>query len=494
MKTFQIGIIPYLLTLFLCTALIAAKEKKSLPVHYKDLHYSEFSYQAPDPKAYRVELHHGAVAYLVSDTALPLIEMKFLFRSNNFPHSKEDVAALQMYSVLLKSGGTRNLSPDQLEDSLEFVAASLSAYLNDHQSVLSLDAIDKDMHSLAPLLGDVALNPRYDAAVFQTQKERLLDEIHHRFDTPNGIMGPLYERVMMGSHPSNWLTTESDLKALSLNHVTSFTGRGFALEKLVIAASGRFDKKKMQNILNGLVDRFARLKEEKEKKALPFRGASTPGVYIVDKDLAQATIKIGLPGVQRPNKDYYPLTVASYIFGGGGFASRLMTKVRSDEGLAYGVNSYVDSDYYRKGTLGVTLQTKTSTAAYAVKLSLEEMKRMAKEGVTDAELESAKDGLIRSLPSLFDGPFSTASIFAQSELWGRNLDHFKKFPEEIAAITKEQVQQIFAKYFITDSVRICVVGPKNIVLAEDKTNSASLQKFGKVSEITLKELETKENP
>jgi zinc protease len=184
--------------------------------------------------------------------------------------------------------------------------------------------------------------------------------------------------------------------------------------------------------------------------------------------------------------------VASYVFGEGGFTSRLMTRIRSDEGLAYGVGSQTESDYRRRGTVLVGLQTKAPTGAYAVKLVLEEMRRMAKEGITDEELAKAKDGLLKSLPSLFDTPANTARIFAQGEVWKRSPDHYLQYQKTLQALTRAEVEEAFRKYFAADSMRIVVVGPKDVLLKKDLAHSVSLSDFGKVQELAPEELDKRE--
>ncbi len=210
----------------------------------------------------------------------------------------------------------------------------------------------------------------------------------------------------------------------------------------------------------------------------------------MDKQVTQATIQLGAPGVKRPDPDYYPLVVASYIFGDGGFTSRLMERVRSNEGLVYGIDSDVGSDYYRRSTVGVSLQTKVQTGAYAVKLVLEEMRKFAKDGVTDEELQRAKDGLIKSLPSLFDTPSATARIFAQSEIWKRSPEHFKEYIDTINKMTKADVEKAFRKYFIADSMRIVVVGPQEPLMKKDE-RGLSLSDFGPVKFLSLEEIEAR---
>jgi zinc protease len=469
----------------------APAAKASLPEHYSKIGFRDFQYRPPKATDFRVSLDRGVTAYLVPDSTLALIQMALYFGHANLPKNPAQTASVNLYSAMLKTGGTVRFTPEQLEDSLEFVAAGLSAGLSDFQSEMGLDALRKDAYALFDLLPEVGLQPRLDAEVFKVQKRIYLEGLRHRYDTPRGVLGPAYERALYGSHPTNWTATEKEVASQTPGKLKPFAGSGFAVKDMVIGVAGQFDRAELIKQLNRLVARFPE-KYRSDDSVPPYRGPEKPGVYLVDKQFTQATLKMGAPGVKRPHPDYYPLVVASYVFGDGGFTSRLMEKVRSNEGLAYGVDSEVGSDYNRMGTVSVSLQTKVETGAYAVKLVLEEMRKMAKEGITDPELQRAKDGLIKSLPSLFDTPAATARIFAQGEIWKRSPDHFNEYVETIRKMSKAQVEQAFRKYFHPDSMRIVVVGPKEPLLKKDEKNGVSLSDFGAVKEMTLQELDKRE--
>jgi zinc protease len=483
----------------------AKKAGPALPAHYKDIVPSADAYEPPYPPDYRVSLKGGAVAYLVPDSTLDLVRFTLYSTGRSQPAKPSDVARLQLYSALLKDGGTRALTPSQLEDSLEFIAAGLSAGLGAWQNSGSFDALSKDADAMMGLLADVVLEPRNDPAIFKLTQRQMQEGIKHRYATPGAVMGALYEYVMQGSHPVNWRATEQEVaKAMpgDLAGVTGGRNGGFSREKLVIGVAGRFDRAEMIRKLNAFVDRFpdssalfyvATHRPAIRREIPPFRGPLAPGVYIVDKPFAQTTLRLALPGVQRPHPDYYRLAVASYILGDGGFTSRLVQKVRSDEGLAYGVGSEVESDYNRRGTVYVSMQTKSATGAYAIRIVREEIRRMARDGVTDTELEKAKDGLLKSLPSLFDTPAATARIFAQSEAWKRSPEHFRDYRKAIEGMTRAEVEDAFRRYFIADSLRIIAVGPKKVLLLPDDLHGdASLSDFGPVREITEAELDKRE--
>jgi zinc protease len=475
------------------TATLAVSAPAPLPAHYNNIVPPVDVYTAPYPPDYRVQLDGGATAFLVPDSTLDLVRFYVFSPGTNLPAKPADVARLQLYSALLKDGGTKRLTPSQLEDSLEFIAAGLSAGLSAWQATASFDALSKDADALMGLLSDAVLEPRNDPAIFTLTQRRMQEGVKHRYATPRAVTSAVYERVMYGSHPINWRATEAEIGGAKPQDLRAFNATGFARDNLVIGVAGKFDRAAMIRKLNAFVARFPRGDSSAGSATPPFKGARAPGVYLVDKPFAQTSLRLAVPGLQRPHPDYYRLAVASYVLGDGGFTSRLTQKVRSDEGLAYGVSSDVGSDYNRPATLNVSLQTKASTGAYAVRIVREEIARMAKDGITDLELEKAKEGLLKSLPSLFDTPASTARIFAQSEAWKRSPEHFRDYQKSIQAMTRAEVEDAFRRYFVVDSLRIIAVGPKNVLLAPDEAHGGiSLKDFGPVTEVTEAELDKRD--
>lgn len=466
-----------------------------IPPHYTDIEVPDVAYEPPHPADHEVDLGGGAVAYLVPDSTLDLVRLYLFATGARMPAQPRDVVRLRLYSALLKDGGTRALTPARLEDSLEFIAAGLAAGRGVWQGEAAFDVLSKDQEPMLALLGDVLLQPRLDAEVFRVVQRGLAEAHKHRFATPGAVLAAAVERVMYGSHPANWGMTAAEIAQATPVSLRPLAGTGFARNRLVIGVAGRFDRDAMIAALKTFVARFpadvSAGNTAGGESVPPFQPPRPPGVYLVDKPFAQASIRLAAPGVQRPHPDYYRLLVASEIFGGGGFTSRLSQRVRSDEGLAYSVSSGVESDYHRRGTVRVGLQTKAETGAYAVRIVRDEMRRMADSGITDIELARAKDALLKSLPSLFESPAATARVFAQSAAWGRSPDHFVNYRTALAGLTRSEVENAFKRYFVADSMRIVVTGPKAALLAPD-AHGTSLADYGPVTEITEQELDRRE--
>lgn len=471
-----------------------------IPPHYSDIPVRETAYQPPHPRDHEVDLGPGATAYLVPDSTLDLVRFYLFATSPYLPAKPEEVVRLSLYSALLKDGGTRTLTPAQLEDSLEFIAAGLAASRGRWQGEAAFDVLSRDSEAALALMAEVLLQPRLDAGVFKVMQRGMAEGHKHRFATPGAVLAAATERVMYGSHPVNWGVTAAEIAQATPASLRPLAGTGFVRsggqagqgvpKGLVIGVAGRFDRDAMVRSLKDFVAKFPGT-DTRAVPVPPFAGPRAPGVYIVDKPFTQASIRLAAPGVQRPHPDYYRLLVASEIFGGGGFTSRLSQRVRSDEGLAYSVSSGVESDYHRRGTVRVGLQTKAETGAFAVGIVRQEMRRMADSGITDLELAHARDALLKSLPSLFESPAATARVFAQSAAWGRSPDHFVNYRTAIEGLTRAEVEDAFRRYFIADSMRIIVTGPKAALLAPD-ARGASLADYGPVIEITEQELDRRE--
>src|ERR1700761_7755480 len=97
-----------------------------------------------------------------------------------------------------------------------------------------------------------------------------------------------------------------------------------------------------------------------------------------------------LPGIMRDNPDYFSVVVMNDILGGGGFTSRIMNRVRTEEGLAYDAHTTFPGGVYYPLTFTVGFQSKSRTVAYAASLSEEEIKKVKASPVSDLELRTSK--------------------------------------------------------------------------------------------------------
>ncbi len=442
-------------------------DASTVPASYKDIQFPEYKYVAPYPKDFRVEIAPGISGYIVSDRSLPLVNFTVFFEQPRAPMALKDEAASSMVGSMLRRGGGGGISAKALDDSLEFISAGLSSSVSTYTSMFDIDCLSKDFADMLKLSKQVLTAPAFDKEQFEILRANFLTAYDRRYDTPAKVLSALKAKVNYAPNPRLWDANAADYKKVTVADLKRLAQGVYANGRIVFALSGDVDKDSAVTVLKeffaGWNESIAKNDKKNSKPAVqeptPLSFVRKPGIYVVDKDISQANISINQPFVRRPHVDYYPAAVANFILGGGSFTSRLMNRVRSDEGLAYSVYSSVGNDYRDTAMVTIALQTKVESVEFALKLIREVVNEFAEQGPTEEELSQAKKALIESLPSLFDSPEATAVIFAKGELVGKTYDHYLDYVKEINAVTADQVKAMVKKYFDMDKMTTSIVAP-----------------------------------
>ena len=181
--------------------------------------------------------------------------------------------------------------------------------------------------------------PRFQDDKIALRKQQMLQAMKERNDESAAIEDREREFLAFGDNFwANHYSTAASVDSLTRADLEKFHRQWFHPANFVVAVSGDFDRDQMVQKLEALFANW------------PFKGEAPPpiptnttfaatGVYLVDKDVNQGRVAMMLPGIMRDNPDYFAVVVMNDILGGGGFTSRIMSRVRSDEGLAYDAHS-----------------------------------------------------------------------------------------------------------------------------------------------------------
>jgi zinc protease len=430
------------------------------------LTFSSIKFDTPRAKDYKAKLKNGIPAYVAPNgrEGTPLVRVTVSWRGGSYmdPKGKEGLAAL--CGAQLAQGGTAKLEASQLEDRLEALAATLTSACTDTSCNVSLTVLDKDLNDGLDLMMQVLTQPAFSQDRLDLAKRQGRQRIGRRNDDVTSIVGYQARHLLFGDdHFASADDTLASLEAITRDDLVAFHKRLLHPSNLFVAASGQFDRKAMIESLDRTVGSIKAGPDAKVSPAVPApEFQRVPGLYFVDKDGPQAAVRWAFPGIRRNDPDWYAAYVTNQILGGRGFTSRLMKRIRSDEGLTYGVYSNLEPGTYWRGDVIGTMQNKNRSVAYALRLALEEIKKLKEQPVSDDEMRVNKDGIIEAFPSQWGTKQAIATRFADEAREGWTEDWWATYREKIQAVTSADVQRMAKKLLDVDKMVIVVVGASEV--------------------------------
>lgn len=479
-----------------------------IPKHPSLLQFPPLDFEPPNAAMHRRELNHGAVAFMVEDHELPLVNVALTVRTGKFVLSKEQVGLAGMTGSQMRSGGTANMNPRDFDEEAAFLATELGTSIGATSGGASVDCITQQLTKSLALFFDMLKNPAFDQSRLDLAKTQRLQSMERRNDELNGIEGREWGRLMQGdAHFSSWHTTKDTLEAVTREAMIDFHGKYFHPSRFLFAVSGDFNSDDMVKRLNEALDDGwpGTLAEVGAVPAPMF--TPKPGVYAVNKipdggdapgrgprggdqaDINQSRVRMGHLGIERSNPDHLAVGIMNSILGGGGFTSRIMSRVRSDEGLAYGANTSFRPGLYYRGTFTAATASKNATCAQAAEIMLEEIRKIREEKVTSEELEIAKNYQIEIFPRFFATAGAVAGTFVADEYTDREEGYWEKYRDRIRAVTADDVLNVAQKYLKPEALVYLITGNVDDVLKgnpdKPEYQFTKFAKDGKITRIPL---------
>jgi zinc protease len=397
----------------------------------------------------------------MEDHSLPLVTVYARFRGGYALLPRESYASAFALPALLRTGGTTHLTPDSVDFLLDFYALSTTFGGGGESTFSSVNMLSKHLGPAIELWGEILKNPRFDTDELEIWRSRQLESIRRRGDSPGLLAVSEFNQIMFGDHPIGWQMEESDLTPDRLNPDAVYRSYSSVLcpENLILGVVGDVRWNRIEPLLNEMLANWPACSRALLEPRIPELREGRE-VFLIPKDLNQSHIIVAGPGgvAQSPNPDYFASRIGNSILGAGGFSSRLLSRVRTDEGFAYSASSFWTTPARFEGIVGATTQTKSESTVEVTKLLLDTMEDLAAEAPEEDEVDRVISQIVNSFVFNFQDPSQIVS--RQMFFLARDLpeDWLERFVEGIQRVEPDDIQRVFRQYVEPENMTILIIG------------------------------------
>ena len=394
------------------------------------------------PPVDSVTLPNGMRIYLLEDHELPVVDGTALIRTGNLFDPADKVGLATITGMVIRSGGTRTKSGDQLDTELENIAASVESRIDETSGTVSFSALKENTDEVLAAFHDVLTEPQFRQDKVDLAKSQIRAGIARRNDDANGVAQREFASIVYGRNtPYGWQIEYSTIDRISREDLAAFYQRYFFPANVMLAVWGDFRsadmKAKLETVFAGW-----RVTQPAVPAFPEVRQSSAPGICLATKtDVAQTFFAVGQLGGVLRDKDFPALDVMADILGGG-FRSRLFQRVRSRMGDAYEIDADWGANYDHPGLFRIAGSTKSASTADTIRAIQEEVQKIRSAEVSDEELSTAKQTALNGLVFAFDTKSKTLARVLTYEYYGYPKDFIDQYQKGLAAVTKADVLRV----------------------------------------------------
>ena len=406
------------------------------------------------PKIQHWQAPSGAQVYFVEDHDLPMLDVAVTFPAGGGFDEADKIGVAALTQGLLDAGA-EGLTEDEIGRKLADIGAQKGSQFDADRAGLSIRTLSTQRELAMNLLASMLQRPLFPEAILAREKTRLIASLKEAETKPESIASKAFGKAVFGAHPYGFATEAGEVEKIQRADLEQFYRQHFSAKAAVVALMGDLTRAQAETIAQQLT------------ALLPAGGANTAIVSVTldipasEQRLAhpasQSHILLGTPGIARNDPDYFSLYVGNYILGGGGFVSRLMNEIREKRGMAYSVYSYF-MPMQQPGAFQIGLQTKKEQADEALKLTRATLREFVENGVTEKELQAAKDNIIGGFPLRIDSNKKILDYLSVIGFYHLPLTYLEDFTVRVNAVTAAQIHDAFKRRIHPDAMATVIVG------------------------------------
>lgn len=352
--------------------------------------------------------------------------------------------------------GTKNYTARDIARIVDRVGGQHNAATNREYTCYYINVVSDHLDLAVQLLAEMYYDSLFDIGELEKEKNVVMEEIRMYEDTPDELIHDVFMECMLQGHPLGHtpLGTNESIRATTRETMLGFFEEQYRSDNVIVAVAGRFQKGTAEEIVRKYFSRSS------GRPAAPHPAPPVPQRidyrHIEKKDLEQVHFCLGADGITRDDNDRWALYILSTILGGS-MSSRLFQNIREKEGISYSIYSFYSS-YRDSGVFGIYCATLPEKYERAVELIAAECREIAGAGITEEELQDAKDFLKGNLALSLEGVDVRMGWLAKDEITFQKNFTFQDIIDSISGVTLADFGRICDRVFGARKLSVVSVG------------------------------------
>jgi len=417
------------------------------------------------PPVWKKSLGNGMKIWGIVQKELPLIQYSIVISGG---HMLDELpkAGLANLTASLMNEGTKNKTPEELENAIRLLGASISFSAGTENITIRVSSLARNFEKTISLVKEMLFEPRWDEEQFNLAKSRIINTIKRNKANPSYLASNTLSRLIFGENnilSVETVGTEESVSALTIDDLKSFYNKNFSPSVTQFLIVGDIDQQRVEAALTAINTGWSA-----KEVAIPEIKATEPPaksmIYFVDVPVAkQSVIYIGAPSIPRTNPDFYPAYVTNYKLGGS-FNGVFNLILREEKGFTYGARSSFNG-LKNSGTFIASSMVRTNSTLESVNIFKTEMEKYRKS-MTQEYIDFTKSALLKSNARNFETLYSLLGMLNTMSAYNLPADYIKQEEVFVKGLTVEKELALANKYIDPSKMYYVVVGDANTQLKD----------------------------
>lgn len=404
-------------------------------------------------------LHNGITVVSENISYVKSFSLGFWFNvGSREENSKNNGISHFIEHMLFK--GTKKRTARNIADSIESLGGYLNAFTTKEHTCYYGRGLANHIEKTFEVLADMVQYPLFKPADIKKEATVVIDELYDIEDSPEELIFDEFENNLFRSSSLGMpiIGTSENILKFDQKMLSEYISKNYTFGNLYIVASGLVDHEKIIKYVDKYFTKNLASSGKRRKRIDPVK----PTDVQIYKDIQQAHLIFGRSAPGMKDDLRIPINLLSHILGEGS-SSRLFQSVRERNGIAYQVNSFLNS-FFDISSFGIYLSTNEKSIEKAHTIILNEFAKLRNKKVSEKELKKAKEYLKGNLLMSLESTTNRMLRIAQSVIYFDEIETIENSISKIDAVSRDQILYLSNEYLNPETFSKTIISSKNLLM------------------------------